>query len=381
LIYIRHGENTTNLLDKDVGYRRVLFNTQIDDMHLTTQLYQSDLNYRLSTTDLDTIASWHANLLTRLPAGSNYTIEVGHNGNGNIDVATNQYEAGNCNPDTAIYYDDQPITPLEFIKPTGTGINYWPTTPILYQWSLQCLLDDPLAKWWNSATNRDKFMHISHTFTHLDLDNSTYSDTTKEISWNVDWLKQIGIYNAKWFSPNGIIPPAITGLHNGDAIKAWSDNGIHHVVGDNTRPVLTSPDNEYWPLVSNVSENGFAGLTIMPRWSTTIFYDCINQTCTTEEWIQTSAGAGGFVDLLNAARNEHGRHVFSLHQDPYMFHQANLNSVGQPAYTVGTESVSALFQIWVETVLQEVYRLVQWPILTVKHDDLAQLFLNRMARE
>jgi len=40
------------------------------------------------------------------------------------------------------------------------------------------------------------------------------------------------------FSSNGIIPPAITGLHNGDAIRAWHDAGIRNVVGDNTRPSL-----------------------------------------------------------------------------------------------------------------------------------------------
>lgn len=40
------------------------------------------------------------------------------------------------------------------------------------------------------------------------------------------------------FSPKGLIPPAITGLHNGDAIRAWHDAGIIYVVGDNTRPLL-----------------------------------------------------------------------------------------------------------------------------------------------
>jgi hypothetical protein len=40
------------------------------------------------------------------------------------------------------------------------------------------------------------------------------------------------------FSSKGLIPPAITGLHNGDAIKAWHDAGIQNVVGDNTRPSL-----------------------------------------------------------------------------------------------------------------------------------------------
>jgi hypothetical protein len=351
-------------------------------MHLKTQLYQSDTNYRITTQDLETYLTWQTNIRSRLPTGSNYTVEIGHNGNGDIDVATNEYEAGNCSPDTAIYYNDQLETALEFIKPLGSGTNIWPTTPANYTWSLACAKNDPLATWWNNAANRDQFMHITHTFSHMNLDNATYSDAYKEINFNVAWLKQIGIYNAKWFSPNGLIPPAITGLHNGDVIRAWMDQGIHNAVGDNTRPVLTSPFNEYWPLMSNVSENGYAGLTIMNRWATTIFYDCTNQTCTTAEWINTSAGAGNFTSLLAAAKNEHSRHVFGLHQEPYMFHQANLMNVGAPVFTVGSQTGQlSLHQIWVETILQEYYRLANWPILTVKHDDLAQLFRNRMARE
>jgi hypothetical protein len=82
------------------------------------------------------------------------------------------------------------------------------------------------------------FAHISHTFTHEDQDNSTYFDVYREIAWNQAWLKNVGISSATKWSGTGIIPPAITGLHNGDALRAWSDLGITHVVGDNTRPVL-----------------------------------------------------------------------------------------------------------------------------------------------
>lgn len=89
-----------------------------------------------------------------------------------------------------------------------------------------------------TAANRDAFAHVSHTFTHEALDNATYHDATREISFNVAWMKQVGISSATMFSPKGLIPPAITGMHNGDVIQAWSDNGLTAVVGDNTRPVL-----------------------------------------------------------------------------------------------------------------------------------------------
>jgi hypothetical protein len=77
-----------------------------------------------------------------------------------------------------------------------------------------------------------------HISTHEALNNATYADGSKEISFNKVWLQHSGISAAKYFSPNGLIPPAITGMHNADVIKAWMDNGIKFVVGDNTRPPL-----------------------------------------------------------------------------------------------------------------------------------------------
>lgn len=93
-------------------------------------------------------------------------------------------------------------------------------------------------QWFQDTTNLNYFAHVSHTFTHQDENNATYSDVYKEITWNTAWMKDVGISKAKKFSPVGLIPPAITGMHNGDAIKGWVDGGIKNVVGDNTRALL-----------------------------------------------------------------------------------------------------------------------------------------------
>lgn len=100
---------------------------------------------------------------------------------------------------------------------------------------------DALENWWTIPANRDAFSHVSHTFTHENEDAATYFDVSREITWNQAWLNQVGISDAARFSPRGLIPPAITGLHNGDALQAWFDNGIVNVVGDNTRSVLMNP--------------------------------------------------------------------------------------------------------------------------------------------
>lgn len=127
---------------------------------------------------------------------------------------------------------------MEWAKPLGTGVNLWPSTPATYPYSTACTNVDALKTWWAKPANLNAFAHVSHTFTHEDQNNATYFDVSREISWNQAWLKQVGITGATKWSAKGLVPPAITGLHNGDAIKAWLDNGIVNVVGDNTRPVL-----------------------------------------------------------------------------------------------------------------------------------------------
>jgi hypothetical protein len=127
------------------------------------------------------------------------------------------------------------------MKPLGTGVNIWPETPTDYPYTDECTNLDALKVWWADTDNLNAFAHVSHTFTHEDQDNATYFDVLRELTWNQAWLAQVGIANATRFSPNGLIPPAITGLHNGDALRAWLEAGIVNAVGDNTRPVLMNP--------------------------------------------------------------------------------------------------------------------------------------------
>jgi hypothetical protein len=207
-------------------------------MHLITDLYQpAGATFRARPADLAAHVTWQTGLNARLPAGSQYFTEIAHNGNGDIEQSVS-ISTTSCNPATAIEYPDQIDTALEFQKPLGSGTNIWPGTPTTYTWSLACAVKDPLLTWFRTAANRNAFAHISHTFTHESLNNATFSDASKEITFNQQWLSQVGLTAATRFSPAGLVPPAITGLHNGDVIRAWMQNGIVNVVGDNTRPVL-----------------------------------------------------------------------------------------------------------------------------------------------
>ncbi|TVY84662.1 hypothetical protein LSUE1_G001269 [Lachnellula suecica] len=366
------------------GYRRAMLTPQIDDMFLETPMFDNpNLNIRVGPKDLTGTVAWMPTLRAKLNFGSDWFLEVGHNGNGNIEAVDNVDDTGELCTPGPVEYSDQIDTALEFMKPLDTGTDLYPKTPTTYpSYKKTCTNADDLLTWWQTTTNLNAFAHISHTFTHEDVDNATYTDAYKEITWNQGWLASVGIDKATKFTASGIIPPAITGLHNGDALRAWAETGIKHVVGDNTRPVLLNTVNEHWPLISTVAANGYAGIQITPRWASNIYYNCNLPACTVAEWKNTSAGVGDFSDLMTIEKNTNVRHLLGLHHDPYMFHQANLWWDEAPAISVnGISGHYSLLMVWVETIVAEFTRLVNWPITSQTHGDLAGNFMSRMARD
>lgn len=141
-------------------------------------------------------------------------------------------------------------------------------------------------------------------------------------------------------------------------------------------------DTCYRPLFTTVEDDNYAGIQITPRWATNIYYNCNLPDCTVLEWINTSAGDGNITTLLELEKQTNVRHLLGLHHDAFMFHQANLMYTGAATYDINgvTEQLS-LFEAWVETITQEFTRLVVWPILTLKHDDLAASFLARYTKD
>jgi len=62
-------------------------------MFLLSDIYSpAGTTYQITTTDLAQHITWMASVNAKLPAGSNYFIEIGHNGNGNIDVSNNCFQ-------------------------------------------------------------------------------------------------------------------------------------------------------------------------------------------------------------------------------------------------------------------------------------------------
>lgn len=380
--YLQHGAITWMTRGLYAGYRRVNLNAQIDDMILATPIY-NDANssqYRVTPDDMSTIHDWVPEINAKMNPGSFFRPEVGFNGDGSfitVDPASSKDE---CKPHP-IYTGYSPTDP-EFQKPLGSGVDLWPeNAPSNYSYSVECLSEDPLTSWWMTSSNQENFFLLSHTFTHEHLNNATYNDVYREISFNQAWLDQTGISSAT-FSPKGLIPPAITGLHNGDALRAFWQLGLRSVVGDNARPALRNQQNTMWPYITNTGTDGFDGMTVVPRWPLRIYWDCDTPACTLAEWTDTDNGSGDFAYLMTQEKNDHMRYYFGLYRDSLMFHQINLRNQGVDDITTPDGTVvRSLYQQWVEEIVQEFNRLANWPMISLKQDDLAEAFNARVARD
>uniref|UniRef100_A0A8H7N751 Uncharacterized protein n=1 Tax=Bionectria ochroleuca TaxID=29856 RepID=A0A8H7N751_BIOOC len=197
-----------------VGKRKVHLSDQIDDMQLSTEMfYPTNIpEVKIGITDLEAHVDWQTSINSRLPAGSDFWLEIGHNGNGDIINSTltdDDMNTNKCNPPDAVYWEQDVQAPNEWRKPLGTGDDVWPTGTKYetYSWSLACAKIDQFALWFTKAANLNHFAHLSHTFSHMSLNNATYHDAKREIQFNQAWMKQMGIDTATRFTANGIIPP------------------------------------------------------------------------------------------------------------------------------------------------------------------------------
>ena len=86
--FLQHAYITWLTRGLYTGFRRVNLNTQIDDMFLSTGLYRPQgQEYRVVPNDMRDVAAWVPTVQAKMSTGSFYLPEIGHNGNGNIEVS------------------------------------------------------------------------------------------------------------------------------------------------------------------------------------------------------------------------------------------------------------------------------------------------------
>ncbi|ORX77348.1 hypothetical protein BCR32DRAFT_328962 [Anaeromyces robustus] len=359
------------------GFRRLYFGIQIDDFFINNPFnFTKGTEYRSSIQDLKNIAQWQKEITEkRMPYGSSFKIELAFNGMYVLIISQHKEHISQSYTDPHNHYT--------YVFPMSEeGTHKWPDN-IDSNWDDSVLrngdkLYDYIAK---NPEVQDNFYWLTHTFSHHNLNSASFHDADVEIGLNIKLADEpyLGMYNRPCFSQNSIVCPEISGMHNGHTLEAFKKNRIYYGVGDNSRPDV-SPDNYYFPLITNQTTSNFDGFYIIPRQPTEMYWDCSlpDQILT----LYKERGGDQDIDWTNFVRRDIENSVknfLKLRHDPYMFHEGNLRNEDVPEIDInGVRGKFGLMQEWVEKMVAEIKKYLDWPLITKKMDDLAQTYILRV---
>eukprot|EP00122_Pirum_gemmata_P021224 Pgem_evm1s19786 len=233
-----------------LGQRRIVLNTHIDDYLLSTDLFnKSGVKYRNSATDLQKLARYQASKRLNMPKGSNFTIEMAFNGYGYAN------DIGNIDDGSLTTLNEATIQLRDkflWVSHTYTHLDLYcvesncdtPTVPTpslsCYDWSKGACNYPPRA---DDGKNEPVYPESGY---------SPYELIVFELTRNQYWAKHVlfrelnsSELELTWnWSPHSIVTPRISGLNYTVAIRAMLEAGLFTAVGDNSRKDL-KPDSEF----------------------------------------------------------------------------------------------------------------------------------------
>lgn len=217
------------------------------------------------------------------------------------------------------------------------------------------------------------FKWVSHTYTHANLDNISYSDASTELQQNNKIAKQLGL---TLYNRDNMVQPDVSGLNNPNFLSAANDLGIRYLISDTSQPGWNNPSpnagfySTYQP-----------SILIIPRHPTNLYYN----VSTPAEWVSeynhfyapggvfaTWDHALSYTEVLDKESEIWLRYLLKYDIDPIMFHQPNLR-----AYAIG--STATLLGDLIAATLNKYNALFALPILSPSEEDAGVAMAARMA--
>ncbi|KAJ1564226.1 hypothetical protein HK096_009042, partial [Nowakowskiella sp. JEL0078] len=361
-----------------LGTRQIYLIPQIDDLFLSTSSPvipgTASSTYRVNSADINNIIDWQTDINTnRLASGSDLKLEFAFNGYGSLATVS----------PNLLTIDSSNNVGNSFVKPLGSGDLRWPVPPPSFDKikisNTSTIQNDDLFAYLSNPTIQKNFFFVSHTFTHENLNNASYQDTDNELKYNIQFSKLLGLYNSTQFSQNSLVTPQISGIWNGDALQAILDNGITSIVGDDSRGII-NPLGFWYPYFTTIASSNFEGFQIIPRSPCEVYFDASTVPENTYIYNTLYSSSSTIDQIMDHEGDRVLRKLLLLHPEPYQFHQPNLRK-SPTLVTIGSSSgYYSLVQQWIETVVYKLNQVTNWPVITIKQDDLANVFLKRWKR-
>lgn len=309
-----------------LGERKVYLNAQVDDLLIDDDMWdtvslsdQTGLTFRMTGADYGSVVAWQNNLNNNTPNAGNVRLEMAFNGEG---------ASGIYSPDT--------LTPATALDQNGT------------------------FKW------------VSHTYTHANLDDITYSAALNELKLN----HKVAVNQLKFgtYVKDSMVQPDVSGLNNPEFLRAAKDFGMRYLVSDTSHPEWTNPSpnagfySTYQP-----------SILIIPRRPANLYYN----VSTPNEWISEYNyfyAPGGlfpawdraltYPEVLDKESEVWLRYLLKYDMDPIMFHQTNLR-----AY----DGVHSLLGDLIDATMVKYNKLFKLPIRSQSEHNTGLLMAKRMA--
>ncbi len=295
-----------------LGERHTYLSAQIDDVFLADEMWPTG-EFRQSAKDWQATINWQAKFRTRT-LGRNFRYDMVFNGLGTVPGQ----------------YENDDLTP--YVR-----------------------------------TNKSMFKWISHTYTHLNLDNVDYATALSEITKNNQAASNLGLPG---YNKINMVTGQISGLRNAQFIKAAYDAGIRYLVSDTSIP-------SHRPASPNVGVPNFVDprILMIPRHANNLFFNVSTPAEWTDEYNHIYRAYWGrdlsYAEILdNQAELLLG---FLLKGDvsPLMFHQPNLRDYNGLGNTLLGDLLDA--------VANKYERLYNFPALSPTMNNLAVLLQRRQA--
>ncbi len=328
--FIRHSQllsyGLVNWVTKGlfIGERHVNLDVQVDDLLIDSDIWnpaansdQTGITYRMSGADYAVAASWQSLARGRDPAFASFTLELAFNGEGASGI-----------------YPRDTLTPF--------------------------------VRFFNRP-----FAWVSHTYTHLNLDDSTHAVSLQELQLNHQAAQQLRLSN---YRSDALVQPDISGLGNPLFQQAAFDFGIRYLISDTSRPGGANPTPNagfYSPFQPQI--------LIVPRRPTNLFYNLSTPAEFVDEY-NFYYGPGGiwafwprdqtYAEILDHESDNLLGYMLAWDLDPWMFHQANLR-----AY----DGVHSLLSDLLDATFAKYRAVYTLPVRSLTQQEAGQRMAERMS--